>query len=153
VSAQPPPLPITARRPGLVWVIFLFYILSSAWALLTSLLIQLGRYPVPPEQQAVLSNISSGARIFGLGLTILHVVAATYLWLLRRVALHLFLVSCVLGVASIVWQTLPGGAYHALLGQGRLMSAMIIFTVSVGVLINIAICLYVWRLHRRGVLK
>ena len=153
MSVQPAPPPMIRRRPGLVWVIFLFYVLSSAWALLTQLLLQLGLYPVPPEQQAVVSNVSAAARLFGIGLTLLSVVAATYLWLLRKVALQLFLISCVFGVSSILWQMLPGGAYHALLGQGPLMSALILFGISVGVLIKIAICAYVWRLHRRGVLQ
>jgi hypothetical protein len=140
-------------RPTGVWLIFLFYVLTSAWGLVFQCLLMLGLYTLRPEQQAIIGNVSVASRLYGIFGLILNLVAATSLWLLRKSALALFLVGFALGVASTLWQFLPGGIYNKMIGQSVLMSAITMFSVAGGLLVNAAIVWYVWHLRRQGVLR
>jgi len=140
-------------RPTGVWLIFLFYVLTSASGLVFQGLLLLGAYPIPPEQQAIVGNISVGSRLFGLLAVVVNLAAATSLWLLRKSAPYLFLLSVTLGLASTAWQFLPGGIYAKMLAMGLLISVVTMFSVVVGLSISVAIVWYVWRLQRQGVLR
>ena len=86
-------------RPGWVWAIFLYYVFTTALALLSRALIYLRIYPIQEVQDLVLRSQATGTVLFGLGLRLLYTLAATWLWLLRR---HAF-------VASVVGQVFKGG--------------------------------------------
>ena len=74
-----PPV-VTKPRPVWVWVIFVFYVVSSVWGLALQCLMFLGLYSLPPEQQALIGDMSTAARLFAVGSGILNRVAATSLW-------------------------------------------------------------------------
>jgi hypothetical protein len=147
-----PPI-VSNRRPVWVWVIFVFYVVSVGWGLVLQCLMFLGLYALPPEQQALVGDMSGAARLFAVGSGILALVAATSLWLLRKVAFPLFSIVLVLGIGTIVKQALPGGMYNKMFGQGPIVAVVTVFSLSVGVLISVAIWWYVLHLRRRGVLK
>jgi hypothetical protein len=146
-----PPI-VSKQRPVWVWLIFVFYVVSAGWGLVLQCLVFFGLYTLPPEQQALVGNMSAVARLFAVGAGILNLVAATSLWLLRRVAFPLFSLVLVLGIGTTVKQALPGGMYNRMFSQGPVMAAITLVSVSFGVLIIVAIWLYVLRLRRQGVL-
>jgi hypothetical protein len=134
-------------------VIFVFYVVSVAWGLALQCLMFLGLYALPPEQQALVGDMSTAARLFAVASGILALVAATSLWLLRKVAFPLFSLSLVLGIGTIVKQTLPGGMYNKMFAQGPIIAFGTVFSLTGGVLLSVAIWWYVLNLRRRGVLK
>jgi len=147
-----PPI-VSNRRPVWVWVIFVFYVVSAGWGLVLQCLMFLGLYTLRPETQALVGEMTTAARLFAVGLGILNLVAATSLWLLRKVAFPLFSLLLVLGIGVIVKHTLPGGMYNKMFAQGTVMAVAAGFSVSIGVLLSFAIWWYVLHLRRRGVLK
>ena len=148
------PVPPPRIRPGWVWGIFIFYVVTTAWGLLARLLIYLGVYPVPEQQQAILCNQSTASALFGLALMALNLAAAVWLWLLRKRAFDLFVAAFALSVASVIWQLIGGGGPLAtILSQGTLMVVITTFSLVVGWTISLAICLYVWNLRQKGVLE
>jgi hypothetical protein len=147
-----PPI-VSNRRPVWVWVIFVFYVVSVGWGLALQCLMFLGLYTLPPEQQALVGDMSAAARLFAVASGILALVAATSLWLLRKVAFPLFSLVLVLGIGATVKHTLPGGMYNKMFAQGPIMTFVTVFSVTGGVLLSVAIWWYVLHLRRRGVLK
>jgi len=136
-----------------VWGIFVFYAVTLVSGLLSRALIYLGLYPMPEQQQAMLRNQSTGSVVFGLALIILNMVAAVWLWLLRKRAFELFVAAFILGIASVIWQFMFGGPMASLLTQGTLILVITIFGLLVGWGISLAICWYAWTLRQRGVLQ
>jgi len=147
------PVPPPRIRPGWVWGIFIFYVVTSTWGLLSRLLIYVGVYPVPEQQQAIIRNQSTGSILFGLVLMALNLTAAVWLWLMRKRAFDLFVATFALSVASVIWQLIGGGPLASLMTQGTLMVVITIFSLVVGWAISLAICLYAWNLRQQGVLK
>lgn len=147
----PPPIPL--RRPRLVWAIFLFYAISLGFSLIMQLEMSLGLAKLPPESQALVDSMPMSARLFGYGSGILSMVAATYLWLLRRGALPLFSATLVLQIGYTLWQCLPGGMYGNMFSQNAVMAWTTVFSVCLGMLMLVGIWWYTFHLWRRGVLR
>ena len=150
MAQDPAPPP---RRPAWVWVIFVYFVVSSAWGLLTRALIVLGIYPLPAEELAILRNQPIGGVLFGFGVMALNLSAAIWLWLLRKRAFDLFVAALALSVASVIWQLMMGGPLATLLTRGALVLVIGMFGLIVGWGITVAICLYAWSLRQSGVLR
>ena len=136
----------TRKRPILVWVIFLYYVLSGPFVALSFYLVFSGAVPLTPSQQSYFGNLTP----FDFWLTILLGVAnftgAIALFLLRRLAAYLFSGALVLNVLMTIWHAAEKGWFAAMsvsAGVGALF----------GLVIALAICLYAWKLARAGVLK
>jgi len=153
MSEHPLPPPLPSNRPGWVWVISIFYVLTSMWGLLAQLLFVFGLKPGSPEQQALVNSLSTSSRILGVGITLLNLAAAVLLWMLRKVAFNLFITAFVLGIASQIWQAFPGGSLHKMFEMGPIMMAVTLCSVVIGLAISAAIYAYVWHLRREGVLR
>ena len=147
VASEPPRM-----RPGWVWAIFLYYVVTSAWGLVAYVLIRLNLYPVPTEQQAMLRSLPTSEALVGFLITALSLFAATMLWLLRREAVNLFIAVFILTVCHTVFNVIAGGPLATLLGQGTLMRVMAGFSFVVAWGILLAICVYAWKLRERGLL-
>jgi len=152
MSAHEPPA-LSRVRPGWVWVLSIFYIVTSVWGLLARVLIYIGMSPVPEQQQAILRNQSTGSILFGVVLTLINLAAAILLWLLRKRAFDLFVAAFALSVISVIWQFIGGGPLASILAQGALVAVITIFGIVVGCGISLAVCLYAWSLRQRGVLQ
>jgi hypothetical protein len=136
-----------------VWAIFLYYVITLGMGLILQLEMLLGVARFPPEQQALIGSMSTAERLFGIGVAILTLAAATALWRLRKVALPLFSCVFVLSLGTIAWQLQPGGLYSKIFAQGVVMTGVMMFSVGVGVLMSVAIWSYVLHLWRVQVLK
>jgi len=138
--ARPP-----ARRPKLVWVVFLFYLFSVVYTAVSFLLVLSGSISVTPEQAAYFRNLS----VFDWAVTgltaALNLAGAVSIFLLRKIAFPLFAISLGLSVLQTLVHAFTTNFVAALGGTGAL-------GVVIGFAISIAVCAYVWRLKARGTL-
>jgi hypothetical protein len=138
--AQPP-----ARRPKLVWIVFLFYLFSVAYTALSFLLVFLGWISVTPEQAAYFRSLS----VFDWTITgvtaALNLAGAISIFLLRKSAFPLFASSLGLSILQTLMHAYTTNFIAALGGPGAL-------GVLIGFAISIAVCAYAWRLKAQGIL-
>jgi hypothetical protein len=134
------------KRPVWVWVISIFFFISAGWTLLSFYLIWSGVIPLAPAQKAYFDQLT----LFDYGQSIvvglLNMTGAVALFLLRRIALAFFLSGLGLGIISVVWHAATKGWIAAIGGPG-------LVGVLLGYVIVIAVCAYVWRLSKTGVLR
>ena len=142
-TATRPPVPL--RRPRLVWVIFLSYAIIGGFGLVEWLAMLLGL--------AKFGTMSTSEQLFHFGVGALAIVAATSLWLLRRVAFPLFSLTFFLSLGSVAWRWLPGGKYSNIVAKGGIMADLMVFFTPFGVLLALGMWWYVLQLWRRGVLR
>jgi len=138
--AQPP-----ARRPKLVWIVFLFYIFSVIYTAVSFFLVFSGSISVTPEQAAYFRSLS----VFDWSMTgltaALNLAGAISIFLLRKSAFPLFASSLGLSILQTLVHAYTTNFIAALGGPGAL-GVLIAFAIS------IAVCIYAWRLKTRGIL-
>lgn len=134
------------KRPILVWVISAFYVFSTAYTLLSFYLIWSGAITVSQPQRAYFAGLTVLDYLATIITGLLNLSGAIALFLLRRLALYLFLGGFSAGLVLSVAQALTLD-WVAALPSGGLIGAIL------GWLIAIGIILYAWRLARAGVLK
>src|SRR5712691_9905799 len=136
--AQPP-----AKRPKLVWIVFLFYLFSVVYTGLSFFLVFSGSISVTPEQAAYFRNLS----VFDWTMTgvtaALNLAGAIAIFLLRKSAFLFFASSLGLSILQTLVHAYTTNFIAALGGPGAL-------GVLIGFAISIAVCLYAWRLKARG---
>lgn len=131
-------------RPGWVWVIF-FYLFSAGWILLSFFLIYSGRMLVTPAQQNFLANLTAVDFVGMVGLRLLSLTAAVFLFCLHRSAVIFFTIALALSVGHPLIQALTTSWVAALGGPG-LVGAM------VGWGVQLVVLLYSRRLVRQAIL-
>jgi hypothetical protein len=137
----------------LVWVVFLYFVISGGAGLIIQLEMLSGLARFPPETQALFGSLSTSTMLFSFAAGVLHLVAATSLWLLRRVALPLFSLSLLLTIGALAWQLRPGGMFAKILAQSGAMAFGAILSAGFAILTMGAIWWYTLYLWRRGVLR
>jgi len=136
----------TRKRPKLVWVISIFYILSAGWAVLSFALIFSGVIPLNEAQKAYFDAQSIVDNIFTITMGSLNFLGAILLFLLRRYAFHCFLTAFSLGILMYIDHIFYKN-WLGVIGTPGLVGAII------GWLISIAIILYANRLIKNEILK
>jgi hypothetical protein len=133
------------KRPGWVWAISILFFLAAGWTLLSFYLIDTGGVPLNAAQEAYFSSLTG----VDYGLTILiglaNLSGAVALFLLRKLAFHLFAAAFVGNLLLTASQTLTKGWVAAIGGPGFVGAV-------IGWALLIAVCIYSWRLVQRGVL-
>src|SRR6266581_3031962 len=124
-SVLPPPLPKT--RPPLVWVIFIFYIVMTAWSLLMQILMRVGSLPMPPGQPEFIQSLRSVDYLASYAILALQLTGVTLLWLLRRQAVPVLTLGLVLNAANMARTVLKPSFLNifAKLGVPGLIGGMI----------------------------
>ena len=152
-ASSPPPAP--QRRPVLVWVISIFFLITLPLALLSLALIPLmasGIIPVSDAQRAYFQ--SQGIVDYALSaLTlVLNIAGVIFLFLLRRPALYCFGGGFFINVLNSIYQIIFKDWIGAISSSSAGMIGAII-GAGIAVTINLAIFLYVLYLYVTKVLR
>ncbi len=140
-----PAAPSRPRRPGLVWAVFVWYVFSAGYTVLSFALIHAGVVPLTAEASRYLGSLSPLDYAVTLLALVLNVAGAVSLLLLRTVALYLFVAALALNVAMVGLHAVTKG-FVAALGAGGPIGLVLGYGIAV------LVCIYAWRLHARGTL-
>lgn len=133
------------RRPILVWIIFLFYLISSIQVIMGMFFIAAGGVDMPPEQQALLVRFTVFDRVIGYANAAVTLIGVSLLFMLRRQAVSVLAIAFALNLFStaVVWYRFDIPANTSPKG---------ILAQILGIVLFGAVVFYSWRLGKRGVL-
>ena len=138
--------PAARKRPKLLWIIAIFYILSAGWTVLSFALINSGTIPINEAQKVYFDS----QNIFDITLTLamasLNILGAIFLFLLRRHAFYCFLTAFSLGLLITVYHIMFKNWLGAIGGPGLIGAA-------IGWIISISIILYSKKLIKKEILR
>lgn len=133
------------KRPVLIWIISIFFVVSAGWALLSFYLVLSGAIPLELQQKEYFDSLS----IFDYGYTIaiglLNLTGAIALFMLRVIAFYVFSSALALNILATIWNIVSKGWLEAI-GNSGLVGMLIGLGIAAGV------CLYSFNLMKRGVL-
>jgi hypothetical protein len=133
-------------RPTLVWVICAFYALGAVGMALSFVRLYTGGLPLTPAQAHYFQSLSTFDVVASLTIQLIHVTAVVLLFLMRKQAAYLFPAGLVIGLVLTGFHAVTKG-WVAAMGEAGLVGMLI------GWGVGIAVCLYVWRLLRRHMLR
>lgn len=135
----------TQKRPILVWVIFLFYLVSSVQVIVAMFFVTAGGVDMAPEQMAYLARFGVMDRVIGYLNAAVTLVGVTLLFGLRKQAVNVLALAFALNLfsTSVVWVKTDPAA---------LVSPTGLIAQGLGIGIFGLVVYYAWRLGKRGVL-
>ena len=133
------------KRPKWVWAITIFYFFSAGWTLLSFYLIGSGLIPMGPAAKAYFDSLSTFDYILTVLLGLAGFFGAITLFLLRKIAFYLFAGALIANPVLTIWHALSKG-WIAAVGYAGLVGAVL------GWALLIAVCVYSWKLTKKGVL-
>lgn len=133
------------KRPILVWVIFLFYLVSSVQVIVGLFFVTAGGVEMTPEGQAYLAKFTVWDRVIGYVNAGLTLVGVALLFALRKQAVNVLALAFALNLFStaVVWFRTDPASVIAPTG---------LIAQAVGIALFGAVVWYSWRLLKRGVL-
>jgi hypothetical protein len=137
---------VTAKRPGWVWAITIFFFIWVGWTLLSFLLIRSGAVPLNAAQAAYFDSLTALDYLASIGVGLANLAGAIALFRLRRAAFYIFAGSVGANLLLTLWHATAKGWVAAMSGSGLVGAA-----IGFGLLF--AVCLYSRRLLQRGVLR
>ncbi|UJX40549.1 hypothetical protein K9F62_17910 [Desulfovibrio sp. JY] len=134
------------KRPILVWVIFLFYMISSIQIIMGLFFVAAGGVNLTPEQQAFLAKFTVWDRVIGYVNAALTLVGVTLLLGLRKQAVNVLAVAFAMNLFStaVVWFRADPAAVTA---------PAALTAQAFGIVLFGAVVYYAWRLDKRGILQ
>ncbi|MGD9609733.1 MAG: hypothetical protein AB7U59_10015 [Desulfovibrionaceae bacterium] len=134
------------RRPILVWVIFLFYLVSSVQVIVSMFFIAAGGVDMTPEMQAALAQFTVFDRVIGYANAAVTLVGVTMLLGLRRQAVSVLALAFALNLfaTAVAWYKVNPLETVATKGLVAQICGITLFG---------AVVFYAWRLGKRGVLQ
>ena len=136
------------KRPGWVWVISFYYVLSVLWSSIALYALSSGGIHVTPEGKQYFASLNMFDYALSVFQSLLSLSAAVMLFLLRKVAYPLFCTAFVVALASILWNVFARNWLAAMKSmRGGLLGALI------GMAILFAVCFYTRRLSETGKLR
>jgi len=134
------------RRPKLVWVIAVLYVVGGGWGLLSTGLMRIGVIPIPPETQAYFQGLSLLDYVLTAVVTILNITGAILLFRLRSKAVAFLAAALAIAILSLLYQLATGALRVLLSTPGS-------FSMFISIAFSIAIVYYAYRLRANGVLR
>jgi hypothetical protein len=135
----------TMQRTFLVWVIFLLILLCTIVEFGAIFLVYSGALPLPPEALAELDKAGSGEIAVNLIVSIYSLIAGIALFMMRRIALPMFLIGFPITIGQIALAVLNRGWDEVMANGG-------VYTIPLTFAIGVLVCFYIWTLDRRGAL-
>jgi hypothetical protein len=132
-----------SRRPKLVWVVFLYYVLTTALAVGSFLWLLSHKDIISPQALAAFEQIPALGWVFTVVIQILTVAGAIALFVLRRAAFPLLVAALCVSVFETVLYCV-----HILPQSGNPISLTLVIVWA----IDLAVILYARSLRNRQVL-
>jgi hypothetical protein len=136
---------VPVSRPTWVWIISIFYLMSGVGLLYSYALVFSGKVPFTAAQADYFRHMTTFDYVFAATQNVLLYSAAVFLFLMRKPAAYLFLLCLLLSI--------PGAFLVIRKGFFGLYGGLGLFGTILGYAISIAICVYAWRLLKRGALR
>ena len=133
------------KRPVWVWIISIFFFLSSVWTLFAFYLVYSGTIPLQPAQLTYFKSLTLVDHSLTVLLLLSNLGGAVALLLLRSPALYFFVGAFILNVVMTIWHILTKGWIAAVGGAGFLG-----MLIAYGLIV--AVCIYTWNLKKSGLL-
>lgn len=134
------------KRPVLVWIIALFYILSGGWTIISFILILSGAVQLNEPEQAYFDTQTNLDILLTIIIGAANLIGAILLFLLRRYAYYCFLGAFSLSILLTAYHILFKNWLTVIGGPGLLGSI-------IAWLITIAIILYTKKLIKNSILQ
>ncbi len=134
------------KRTVWVWVISIFYFFSAGYTLLSFYLIHSGFVSLPEETRLYLEGLSVFDYIFTILIGLMNLSGAVTLFLLRKIAYPLFLISFISNILMSIIHMLTRDLLSAFVSGGAI-------GMFIGWGIILAACLYSRHLSKSGVLQ
>lgn len=134
------------KRPVWVWIFSIYLFPSAAWTLLSFYLINTGAIPLSPAQEAYFDSLTTTDYTLAVAIGVANLIGAVALFLLRKAALYFFLAALGANLISGAWHGATKGWAEALGGSGL---AGVLFSY----VLMTAVCIYAWKLAKRGTLR
>mgnify|MGYP001820639095 FL=1 len=135
---------MTKKRPVWVWIISVFTFLTAGITLLA--ILAAAMLPIN-EVETDVAPATLFDYVAALVFSLAAVVAAIYLLRLRKAAFYWFTVPFVASVLLSFWDAMTTGVAESMIGQDVVGYAVF------GAVIGLAICVYCWRLIKKGILQ
>jgi len=149
VTADAPP----RIRPGLVWAIFLMQVFGFVTFAAIQALRAVPWLPVNAAFEGQFGRLTPLDWVVQWIVAILGILAGTLLFLLRRSALWVYLVSTIAGAANGVRLMVTRGWAEPLTELGTIGQITLVVALALSLLVSVAVLAYVVALYRRGVLS
>lgn len=133
------------QRTFLVWVIFLLILVCTIVEFGATFLVYSGALPLPPEALAELDKAGSSEIAVNLLASLYFLVAGIVLFMMRRVALPMFLAGFPITIVQFALAVSNRGWDEVMASGG-------VYTITLSFAIGILLCFYIWTLDRRGAL-
>jgi len=137
----------SSGRPALVWVIVIFQAIGIIGGLSSTIAALVGHPFGGDAVRPYYEQLTVVDHIVTLIATVLSLFATVSLFQLKRRSLYLFVAVLVLGIANVGVSLAFRPTYRAMFEASGYWSLLL------GWGIGVAILLYVWRLHAKGVLR
>lgn len=134
------------KRPLPVWIIFLFYTISSIYSALSVFLITSGGFELSPEQQAYVAKFTTYDMVVGYVVSAVTIVGAFLLFRLKKAAVPALFLALGINVFSSAVFYLKNDPTAVIDPSGFLYQAA-------GVALFAIVCFYARFLAKNGVLR
>ncbi|NDY58643.1 hypothetical protein G3N56_18060 [Desulfovibrio sulfodismutans] len=139
-------MPARPRRPLPVWIIFLFYAISSIYSILSVFLITSGALDLPPEQQAYVARFTTFDMVIGYIVAAVTIIGVFLLFRLKKAAVPTLFLALGVNVFS-------SAAFYLKNDPTRVIDPSGLLYQAGGVALFAVVCLYARHLGRHGVLS
>ncbi len=125
-----------------LWVVAIYFFLTSGGTLFSYILLYSGALPLPPEQARYIESLTKSALIFAALPMVLNLVGAILLLLRRRSAFYVLAISAALNVSALGFNVITAG----------LPSGVSMIQAFLPYVFLVAVLLFVFILYRKNVL-
>ena len=134
------------KRTVWIWIISIYYVLSVGWILFVYYLHFTNRLSLVLEMEMFMDDLSKWDIALSLLISFLNLCGVIALFFLHRIAFRLFLAAIVASVLQSIWMEATKGWI-----QNWVMAGFL--STIIGYCIAVAICLYSWKLVKKGILR
>jgi len=134
------------NRPKWVWAITIIFFFAPGWTLLSFYLVSVGSIPIAGPVKVYFESLTTFDHILTVAIVLANFLGAIALFLLKKIAFYLFTGALIGNFLVTIWYALSKGWLVAFGGR-------VVFATLIGWALLVAVCIYLWNLKKKGVLR